>query len=79
MRSIKQLAAASGLALCATFALATGTPAHAAPLNAVTATIGVQQLDQAGVVPVEKVRHRRYRRHQHGPRHRTRRGHHRHF
>ncbi|MDX1715890.1 MAG: hypothetical protein R3287_03190 [Anderseniella sp.] len=79
MRSLKQLALASGLALCATFALATGTPANAAPLNAVTAATGVPQLDTSSVSPVEKVRHRRYRRHRHGPRHRSRRGRHRHY
>jgi hypothetical protein len=79
MRSLKQLALASGLALCATFALATSAPTTAAPLNTMTAASAVPQLDGSSFAPVEKVQHRRYNRQRHGRRHRTRRGQHRHF
>ena len=54
MRSLKQLALASGLALCATFALATSAPTTAAPLNTMTAASAVPQLDGSSFAPVER-------------------------
>lgn len=51
--------------------------ATAAPI---TTTIGaVSILGGETVLPVEKVRHRNYRHHRHGPRYRSRRGRHRHY
>jgi hypothetical protein len=79
MRSLKQLALASGLALCATFALATGTPTTAAPLNTMTAASAVPQLDKSQLCTGREGPHRRYNRQRHGRRHRTRRGRHRHY
>ena len=46
----------------------------------ITAPSGVELLSQAqSVLPVEQIRHRKYRRHRHGRRHRSRRRGHRHY